>query len=308
MTEPTAPQKDPASLPLQKKREDRVGQSGVLHTPPPILASDVLREDVAPLEPGKRALRFWIVGLGLAVMIVAGGIHLGLLPGGFSGARITYALGGALLGAAVLPFPYSVRGVLIAVVGLAALVLGLVGLGPIAPLVPTRSDLPWEVARATGASCLAGALLFRSRYRAYRGARIALAVSLLVVVPALVKAGMVLATGELAARIGAALVLMSALTSLLGFMGSGTTAASTAWAVVVLVAFSGDVMLRALWLQGPPGWIAHVQAGALFLVATTLVALGGFQLLAWSMAADARRVDVLRKQPPSPVDVSSDEE
>ncbi len=268
-----------------------------LRTPPPILASDVLREDVAPLEPGKKALRFWIVGLGLTVLAVAGGIHLGLLPGGFSSARLTYALGGALLCAAVLPFPYSVRGVLVALVGLACLVLGLSGHGPLAPLVISQGDLPWEIGRAVGASSLPAALLFRSHYRAYRGARIVLAVALLLVVPSLIKAGLTLPSGDLPARIGAVLVLLSTLTSLLGFMGSGTTAASTAWAVVVLAAFGGDVMLRAASSRGQAGLgLAYVQAGGLFMVATTLVALGVFQLLSWSMAADARRVDVLSKE------------
>lgn len=245
----------------------------------------------------------------MTVLAVGGGVHLGLLPGGFASARITYALGGAMLCAAVLPFPYSVRGVLVAVVGLACLVLGLAGQGPIAALVTRPDDLPWEAGRALGASALAAALLFRSRYRAYRGARIALAVSLVLVVPALIKAGLTLATGDLVARIGAAVVLLSALTSLLGFMGSGTTAASTAWAVVVLAAFGGDVMLRAVWMHGAPGeWVAHVQAGGLFMVATTLVALGAFQLLSWSMAKDARRVDVLSKERGSMAELPPDDE
>ena len=259
------------------------------------------------MEPAKRALRFWIVGLGLAVLAVGGGIHLGALPGGFTSARITYVLGGALLSAAVLPFPYGVRGVLVALVGLTSLGLGLLGLGPIAPLVPTREYIPWEAARAVGASCLAAALLFRSSYRAYRGARIALAAALVLALPALVRAGMVVASGEVTAKVGAAMVLLSVLTSLLGFMGSGTTAASTAWAVLVLVAFSGDVVLRGLWMR-EGGWVGHVQAGGLFLVAATLVALGMFQLLSWLMATDARRVDVLRKQRHSSAEIPADDE
>src|SRR6185436_17336314 len=43
-------------------------------TPPPILASEVLREDLAPIEPGRSASRLWDAGL--AVLYLAVGICL----------------------------------------------------------------------------------------------------------------------------------------------------------------------------------------------------------------------------------------
>ena len=38
-----------------------------MKTPPPILASDVLREDLAPIEPGRNASRLWDGGCGVAL-------------------------------------------------------------------------------------------------------------------------------------------------------------------------------------------------------------------------------------------------
>src|SRR3954470_3174457 len=43
-------------------------------TPPPVLASEVLREDLAPLEPGRRASRWWDGAI--AVLFLALGVCL----------------------------------------------------------------------------------------------------------------------------------------------------------------------------------------------------------------------------------------
>lgn len=276
---------------------EKAGKCGALPTPRPILASDVLREDVAPIEPGKQALRCWMVALGLGVVAVGVAEHAGFLPGGLVAARVSFAWGGILLALAAIPLPYVIRCVLAAIVGMTALAIGLGGYGPLAPIVRFPNDLVWEGARALAASSLAAALLFRARYRAYRGARVVLAASLVAALPALVNACIVIATGHPIERITSAVVIAAVLTSLLGFMGAGTTAASNVWAITVVAAFGSDVMARALWAtSSSTSWAAQIQAGLAFAATTTLMALGGFQFLAWAMASDARRVDVLQKE------------
>jgi hypothetical protein len=260
---------------------------------PPILASEALREELAPLEPGQVGLRMWLAGLGLSLLASGLAVRLGYLAGALEHERVAY-VSGALVVLAVL-VPYRARGVLVGLTGLALLGLGLAGRGPLGMVVaPEVTSFGGELTRMLAAAVLPGALLFRSRYRAYRGARIALIVGLVLTVPAVVHALMVLGSGPLLARLTAGTVVLSVLASCIGFMGSGTTGASTAWAITLLVAFGIDVGARAGWMQASLGdRVAQVHAGVVFTAACALVAIGLFKVLASTLAVDARRVDVL---------------
>ncbi|MCU0692840.1 MAG: hypothetical protein MUF54_15685 [Polyangiaceae bacterium] len=273
---------------------------------PPVLASEALREDIAPLEPWRRTLRYWVGALGLVLLALAASLQVGLLPASTTGARVAWVIGIVVVLAAALPVPYPVRGVLVLASGASTLSIGLVGEGPLAGLVTGRTSLAWELAGAVAATVLSAALLFRSRYRAYGGARVVLILALVLALPATVQALVVIATGPLLAKIAAGLAVLAVLTSLLGFMGEGTTAASTAWAIFVLMMFAANIAARSLWLD--TGWsrfAEHMQAAGAFLVACTLASIGLFQLLATALAREARRVDVLRKRRPS-VEVPGD--
>lgn len=267
-------------------------------TRPPVLASEALREELAPIEPGKTALRLWMVGL--AVLIAASGLaaQLGWLHGAPGHAVVAYVIAAIVLVSVAVP--YRFRGGVVAAAAYGLLVAGLWGSGPLSAIAARPWSSVWaEVARMLAASALAGALLFRARYRAYRGARVALIVALVLTVPALVNAGLEVASGAMLARVAAALTILSVVVSLIGFMGSGTTGASTAWAVTVVVAFGVDVAMRAAWMEGPMvARIGQIHGGLLFAATAALAAIGIFKVLASALAGDARQVDVLGSEGP----------
>jgi hypothetical protein len=266
-----------------------------LRTPiarPPILASEVLREDVAPLEPAKSTLRNWIAALAFC-MACSGVLVRARLVQAPPWAEL-YAYGAAVAIGVSLLLRYRTRGILVLGVGVATVGLGLAGRGPLSGLVAPQDFFGAEVSRFLAATALPAALLFRARYRAYRGARIALIVALIFAVPATVHAGLEVASGPWVAQLTACLTIASVLTSLMGFMGSGTTGASTAWAVAVVLSFGLDVMARALWMDGGIREnLGQLHVGFVFTVACAITVIGLFKLLASTLAADARRLDVL---------------
>ena len=263
---------------------------------PPILASEALREELAPLEPGQRSLRLWLLGLGLSLLGSGVAVRLGYVAVRPNQELFTFALG-ALVIVSVL-VPYRARGVVAALAGAATLGLGLAGHGPLGNVVvPSVSSFSGELARMLAASVLPAALLFRSRYRAYRGARIALIVGLVLAVPAVVHAVLVMSSGPVIARITSGIAVLSVLASCLGFMGAGTTAASTAWAITMIVAFGLDIGARAIWMGAPVSErIGQAHAGLIFMVACGVMAIGVFKVLASTLAGHARRVEVLGQE------------
>lgn len=298
MTEPSATSSPRPKNDVSEPGRDSGARRGT--TTPPVLASEVLREEVAPLRPWDRAFRVWDIALGLAVMI--GGVfsHAGVVPSSPMGPWIAYAIGVGLIALGLVPLPYVARGTGSLLLGMLTVGFGLAGLGPLDGLVASNQSPFWAAAKVMAATALPAALLFRARYRAYLGARVALLVALAVALPAAANAGMTVATGPLYASIAAGLTLVAILTSLLGFMGEGTTGASTAWAVFVVLIFGAELMARSLWLG--TGWTAYlvdIRSGLMLIVACIVTSKGLFQLLASAFAADARRVDVLRKRAPS---------
>lgn len=298
VTEPSATSSPRPRNDVGEPGRDSVARRGT--TTPPVLASEILREDVAPLRPWDRAFRVWDIALGLAVVLAGVAVHAGMVPSSPIGAWISYAIGAALIGLGMAPLPYTARGTGSLLLGMLTVGLGLARLGPLDGLVAADQSPIWATAKVMAATALPAALLFRARYRAYLGARVALLVALAVALPAAANAGMTVAAGPLYASIAAGLTLVAILTSLLGFMGEGTTGASTAWAVFVVAIFGAELMARSLWLG--TGWTAYlvdIRSGLMLMVACIVTSKGLFQLLAAAFADDARRVDVLRKPAPS---------
>lgn len=269
-------------------------------TAPPVLASEALREDVAPLCPWSGAFRVWDGVLGLVVALAGLLIHLGVWRPAPGGPWIAYVVGAALILLGALPLPYVARGVGSLALGMVVVVMGMGGIGPLADVTGTGRSPLWALLYVLAGTALAAALLFRARYREYLGARVTLLVAMVFSLPAVAHAGVSAATGPLGATITSGLVVLVIIASLLGFMGDGTTTISTIWAVVVIAVLGFHRMAEPFWAG--TGWDAYhqgIRAGLILMVACTLTSKGLFQLLAAAFAPDARRVDVLRSRQPS---------
>jgi hypothetical protein len=267
-----------------------------MKTPPPILASDVLREDLAPIEPGRSASRIWDAGA--AVLFLAVGVCLRLKLGVFElapqASAICLAAAAASGATALVPFPYLWRAIVGGTVGAAVALLGLFGSGPLALLTSPGSSVWVESMRVLTCVALPAALLFRSHYRAYRRGLMILGVAFVLALPFLIHEAIAMTDGPGIARVGAALALTGVLSGLFAFMSAPTTQ-TTAWCAQALTALVAlDIGLRQLYapaLSGA-GPIAYALTGVAFFASVVPIALGLFQTLAAVYAPEARLVDV----------------
>jgi hypothetical protein len=270
---------------------------------PPILASDMLREEVAPRAPARTTIRLWLAAFAGACALSAVAAHLGFGPHSsrvFEGSLVTACI--AAVGAAV-PAPYLVRAVVAVLAGTALLGLGSIDRGPLAPL--GHQGFGQALAALALATLLPAALLFRARFRAFRAARIVLTVALACALPAVVLGalGAIDGSAPLPARLADGAVAIGALTGLFGYMGAETSAGCDRWAALILalsslrVAVHAPQLLGALAEQPLPGeasdgaW-GHLIAAIGMLAATTIAAYGLFQILAIALGSRARTVDV----------------
>lgn len=260
----------------------------------PLLASEALIEDLAPLEPARSAARLWCAALGAGFLLFGGLSLVGLGPGGIATGGPEIGLGCVALIAAIARLSYRERAAVMILLGLLSAAFGLGG-----PTM-TPGGHGWGLLRMLAGITLPAALLFRARYRAYAKARwilgAAFAASLPFAVYSIARvAG--LAMGPDA--IGATVSVVAIGASLLGFLGAETTAGGAATALGVIVALACDVALSALAAPNAAGsltGIAHVVAtAAVFAGTSAMASLGLFQLLAQRFAADARRINIHAK-------------
>jgi hypothetical protein len=233
---------------------------------PPILASDVLREEVAPLAPAaglmRRGLAAFAAG-SLALCVVAFDGLLPRAPGALAGALVMAAMGAAGLGA---------EGAGQAVAGLVLVTL------------------------------LPAALLFRAQYRAFPAARIFLGAALALAAPAVLFLGQsALEVGTpVALRIGDAAGILAVSTSFAGFLGAETTGACSLWGGGLLVLVPLRLFASASVLSATEAEVGGaLAASAGVAVAGTVASIGLYQLLAAALATRARKVDVHRIVGPS---------
>jgi len=261
---------------------------------PPLLASEVLREDIAPLQPAREQCRLWLVLIALALTGIGLAMRMGVgVPSlRFDASTIAFSAAGALAALAILPFPYALRALVVLVIGGALMALGLRMDGPLAGLT-VDGNLPRTAARLVTITILPAALLFRSRYPAFRRARVALAVALALSLPFL---GLELAlaldgSAPWTARAGAIGSIVLALTSLFGFMGQLTTGWGGLWAALLLAGLPVGVGLRQLTLaDDATGYLTYPATAVGLVCAAALTSLGLFQLMAYLWAPAARRV------------------
>lgn len=275
------------SLPPVSRDSERLARK-------PLLASEALIEDLAPIEPAKAAARLWCAGLAAGFFALGGGALMGLAPGGPSAAAPEIALGCIALVAAAARLSYQQRAAVMILLGLLSAAVGFGG-----PAMPPV-DRGWGLLRTVAAIALPGALLFRARYRAYAKARWILGAAFAAAVPFTVYsvarvAGM---AAELEA-LGAALGVVAIGAGLLGFMGSETSGGGAATALGVILALATDVALSSLASPIAAGSlidVAHVVVAAVGFAGTSAVAsLGLYQILASRFAADARRINLHAK-------------
>jgi hypothetical protein len=269
-------------------------------TPPPVLASEVLREDLAPIEPGRLASRFW--GAGAAVVLVAVGLCLRWDLGVSSpvAETVCFAVAAAQAATAVVPLSYLWRAMVGASVCLAAVVLGLLGGGPLALLTAPGLSGPWaEIFRLVAAVVLPAAILFRSHYRAYGRGRVLLAVAFALAIPFLINEGALFVQAESpVAQIGPGTAIAIVLLTVFAFVGAPATSVTAVCAVVLGISIALDIGMRQAYLPPPTGSgpLSHALTAAAFVACTSPIAMGLFQLLSAIYAHEARLVDV--RQPP----------
>lgn len=281
----------------------RPGGEGRPHTatPMPVLASEVLREDVAPLAPWRNAFRLWDVVFAVAMVGMGVGVHWGLIPATLGSPWIEYGVGVVLLILGAIPGGYLARGIVSMVLAGLVAALGLLGAGPLGNWITKESGMLVAVLQGVTMATLPAALLFRNRYPAYGGARIALLIACFLALPTVLLGGFAVVEGPLWASIAAGATLAVVALSLVGFLGEGTTGYSTILAILMIVVFGAARMSRPLWSRGWEVIQVDLRAGLSLMVVAAMASIGIFSILSSIFAKDARRVDVMRVKPPPPL-------
>ena len=277
----------------------------------PLLASEALMEDLAPVEPARRGARAWCLGVGAGSLLFGALPLVGLIPGGTQAAIPWLVTGAIALVAGFTLVTYRQRAVAMVVLGLLSGVVALQGAGGL--LMGADGGPAWGLARLVAAVALPAALLFRSRYRAYAGARVcSSARRSCLCLPFAVHVVLGLFGPASVATVGAVAVMFVLAGSLTGFMGAETTGAGAYLAPATVVVLALDLALAGLGFRTDLGSLLGIATGAIgFGGASALASLGLFQILAWRFAADARRIDLHRipresRPPASDRDPASD--
>ena len=176
----------------------------------PLLASEALMEDLAPVEPWSREARWWAAGWGLLFVLLGIAPYLDATVAG--GSIPSFVLGALALGTAGAPLKYATRAVLLIIIGAACGGLGMAGLGPAAVLERTLGA--WAVLHLVTATGLPAALLFRARYRAYFGARYILVAALGATFPFVGYCLLMLGQDDLAVQVASGVALAAIALSL----------------------------------------------------------------------------------------------
>ncbi len=257
---------------------------------PPILASDLLREQMRPSSPGEKALRVASVvlsALGALGVLLTGGLH-----------PLTFVALALLIMTATLALtPMSYRARATAIFSAGAVATG------VALWQQTLSGIaPEGVILASATILLSGSLLFRAYYRGARLARVAVTLGVLALGAWFFASGghesLIMLDGHWQSWAPAVTHLsfgLLALLSLMAFMDSSTRGGSHVWAVAVLTLYSVHIALlvaTGIWpvdegparIEGPT--VAAILAG---LVGTVLAGLALAQILVAAHKAGSRK-------------------
>jgi hypothetical protein len=266
-------------------------------TPPPVLASDILREDLAPIDPGPRATRICHAAAALLLLAVAFALRgrIGLAAGSPNAGAICAAAAAAAAATAMAPIGYRWRAAVGAAIGLAVMVVGLFGRGPLGLLDDGPGVLSWGGFRVIAAIVLPAALLFRSHYRAYERGKAILAFAYALSAPFLLDLALLALGGtEVAAQLTASVTLLVLLSGLFALLGTPPIYITVWIAGMFTVATTVDL----LFVESGGVGLSRVLASLVLLACAAPASLGLFQLLASVYAPDARRVDVHKPTEP----------
>lgn len=251
------------------------------HVNPPILASDILLEDVAPHHPAANILRTALAAVALSFTALGVLDVTGVVKAAGAGEELVVATIAVVV--MLFPLPYVTRATLAALVAFVPLALG-------ACLLPESAA--HRLAIGLLATVLPCVFFFRARYRALSAARVVLAVAFGIAAPGLIFAASSAldANAPLALRVVDGALVAGALAGAFGFMGAETTGMCGVWASTTILLVSAHVA-TVCWTDG---WRIAVSGAVIGLTCSTLLALAGFQLLATVFANAARKVDVHR--------------
>lgn len=298
---------EPSTAPLQRGPTSGVHRA-VSDPKPPLLASEALREELAPLQPGREQSRVWIVTIALALIALGVGLRAGIgIPAlRADAAIISFSAAGALLAVAILPFPYAPRAAVALIMGASLMVMGLRMEGPLAGLT-VDGNTQRVVTRLATITVLPAALLFRSRYPTFRRAKVILGLALLFSGPFLVLEAMLALdpSAPWTARGAGIGSIVLSMTALFGFMGQGTTGWGGLWSPLLIAGLSAAIGVRHFTLADPTtGFLTYPATAFGLCCAAALTSLGLFQLMAFLWAPTARKLPVARplesEVPPPP--------
>ncbi len=220
---------------------------------PPILASDLLREQMRPSSPGDKALRRATVALsavGALGVLLTGGIH----PLTF----VSLALLVTMATLALTPMSYRSRAVALLLMGC--------GATGVALWQQALQDIARGGIILAGATILlSGSLLFRAYYRGARLARVSVTLGVLALGAWFFVSGghesLVMLEGDWQSWAPASTHMvfgLLALLSLMAFMDNSTRGGSHVWAVALLVLYAvhiGVLVASEVW----PAQASHVR-------------------------------------------------
>lgn len=214
-------------------------------TTPPILASELLREQMEPSEPGKASLPR------LTVALCAAGVLGASWAGGLDSLTyVSVALMVGLLTLALTPLSYVGHAVALFLAGVIASTLGIWQqsvheVTPHAPLLGLSTVV------------LSASLLYRAYYRGAKLARVAVSIGVALLTSWFILSGghqSLVTLGEHWQSWGPAASHMTfalvGLLALLAFMEASTRGGSHVWAYTLMTLYAGHVLLlttRALW-------------------------------------------------------------
>ncbi|GAC1574792.1 MAG: hypothetical protein NVS3B20_06410 [Polyangiales bacterium] len=292
------PPLDPTNHPLSSNRLLATLALNAAHTTPrpaPVLASECLRDDIAPLEPFARRTAYAQVGLGAALVILGGFMIAASL---FVEAIIAIAAGSISVIAVTTRRPYVVRAWIALTSVLVMGGLGVVSVGPAAHL----SGHPFLAAiRFIAPVILAAALLLRSSYRASRTTRVGIAVGVvLFVIASLYVGGEPIwnAGSSFRAQLVASVMVLLAVFSLLGFMGQETTGLCTVWGIAVMLI--GGLALVFDSITQAHVTLSGVMGSAVFSINVAIASIALYQIGARFIGPRARAKEAARASIPPP--------
>jgi hypothetical protein len=258
---------------------------------PPILASDLLREQMRPSTPGAKTLRVVTValaGLGAVAALILGGAH----PLTF----VSLALLIAMATLAVTPMSYRSRAI-------SLFLIGSIATGVALWQQTLHAIAPEGIILAGATILLSGSLLFRAYYRGARLARLAVSCGVMALAAWFLVSGgphsLIMLQGHWQSWAPAVTHMtfgLLAVLSLLAFMESSTRGGSHVWATALLLLYAlhiGLLVASEVWplpgmrptLSGPA--VAAVVTG---MVGTIVAGIALAQVLVAAYRAASSRI------------------